>query len=340
MLKVLKHVSLASGRRLGIFRTIASSRWRRRRLLILCYHGIALKDEHRWRAMFVTSAFFRRRMEILARGGYRVLKLGPALQMLKDGNLPSKSVVITFDDGFHDFYQEAFPVLRKYGFPATVYQTTFYSDCPFPIFNLVLSYVFWCANGQRLNGAAVGVPHVFDLSTASEQERAVSIFRDFARNRHYTPVQKEELAAQIAIQLGVDYSEIRRKRMLQLMTGEQLAEISQAGIDIQLHTHRHRAPLDESLFVREIRDNRRWIASKTGASPTHFCYPSGVHRSEFLPWLRSEQVISATTCENGLANKQCDPLLLPRLLDSMNLTETEFEGWLAGVGSLLPHRHA
>ena len=258
--------------------------------------------------------------------------------MLKDGNLPPKSVVITFDDGFHDFHQKAFPILCKFGFPATVYQTTYYSDYPLPIFELVLSYLFWRGTGQWLDGATFELPRAFDLSREADRNQAVNALVELAHNRGYTPFQKDELAGRIAGELGIDYVEIRHTRMLQLMTAEQVAEIAIRGIDVQLHTHRHRTPLDETLFVREIRDNRQWIIAKTGTRPTHFCYPSGVHRSEFLPWLRSEGVVSATTCELGLATHRSDPLLLPRLLDSMHLTETDFEGWLAGVSSLLPHR--
>jgi hypothetical protein len=49
-------------------------------------------------------------------------------------------------------------------------------------------------------------------------------------------------------------------------------------------------------------------------------------------------VVSATTCDYGLATRATEPLLLPRLLDSMSVTDVDFEGWLAGVSALLPHR--
>ena len=318
---------------------LASSAWRQRRLLILCYHGLALKDEHKWGTiLYVTPVPIRRRMEILARGGYEVLHLSSAIKMLQDNALPPKSVVITFDDGFHDFYKEAFPVLREFGFPATVYQTTYYSDYSFPIFNLVLSYIFWRARERRLDGTKFELQRAFALSAESNRVDATQMFRGYARDRCYTPAQKDELASQIALELGVDYAEIRRLQMLQLMTAAQIAEISAEGFDIQLHTHRHRTPLAAPLFLREIRDNREWIAMIIGKQASHFCYPSGVHREEFLPWLREEHIVSATTCEVGLASCRCNPLLLPRLLDSNDLTEVEFEGWLTGVSSLLPRR--
>jgi peptidoglycan/xylan/chitin deacetylase (PgdA/CDA1 family) len=339
MLKFLKNNALRIARGLGVFEMVAGSRWRRQRLLILCYHGLSLKDEHKWSGyLFVKPAFFRKRLETLARRQYRVLPLNEALGMLREGTLPPRAVVITFDDGFHNFHQVGFPMLREFGFPATVYQTTYYSDHPFPIFNLVLSYLFWRGNGRRLDGGAYTVPGLFDLSREDERRRAVHAFREFARRQGYTPAQKDELAARIAGELGVDYAEILRLRLLHLMTASEVSEIAAGGIDVQLHTHRHRTPFDEELFSREIRDNRQRLAAMTGTEPNHFCYPSGEYRADFLPWLRAEHVVSATTCDRGIADRTCEPLLLPRMPDLMSMTDVEFEAWLAGVSAFLPHR--
>ena len=336
VLQLLKPPALAIGKCSGAFHLLAGTRWRQSRLLILCYHGISLRDEHHWRPLFVTPVFFRRRMELLRCAGYRVLALSEGIEMLKDGSLPPKSVVITFDDGFYDFHQEAFPILQEYGFPATVYQTTYYSDYNLPVFNLILSYVLWRAKGRRLDGSVFELPCRFDLSKQSDQDAAFDLFLNLARTRNYTPAEKDKLVGYLAEEIGVDYAALRSMCMLQLMTAEQLRQIAAAGIDVQLHTHRHRTPVDEQLFLREIRDNREWLASKIGKRATHFCYPSGIYRNDFLPWLKAEGVVSATTCDHGFATRRCEPLLLPRLLDSMNLSESDFEAWLAGVG--LPFR--
>jgi hypothetical protein len=63
-----------------------------------------------------------------------------------------------------------------------------------------------------------------------------------------------------------------------------------------------------------------------------------VYRPEFLEWLKKEYVISATTCDAGLASAKSDPLLLPRFVDTARRSATEFESWLAGVGDLLAIR--
>lgn len=338
MLKFLKNCVLHTARSAGIFELVAGSRWRQQRLLILCHHGISLKDEHEWCDFYVTPRFLRGRLETLARHRYRVLPLDAAVRMLSEGSLPPKAVAITFDDGFHDFYRHGFPMLREFGFPATVYQTTYYCDLPFPVFNLVLSYLFWRGRNRRLDGADYAVPGVFDLSRVEERDRAMDAFCEFSRRERYTPARKDEFAARIAGDLDADYAEILRLRMLQLMTSREISEIAAGGIDVQLHTHRHRTPLDEASFSREIRDNRQWIAARTGTQPAHFCYPCGEYRAEFLHWLRAEHVVSATTCEHGMASRTSEPLLLPRLLDFMGVTDIDFEAWLAGVSYFLPHR--
>ena len=335
-LRLLKGAALKTADSWGVSRMVANSRWRQKRLLILGYHGLSLRDEHDWRPLFMRPAFFYRRLEILAQGGYRVLPLEAALGMLREGRLPPKSVAITFDDGFQDFHQLAFPRLREFGFPATVYQCTYYCDQPFPVFNLVLSYLLWRGSGRRLNGVACGLHETFGLATEEERTRAVDSILDFVRQQHYSAAARNELAARVAADLDVDYAEILRLRMLRLMTPAQLSEIRAGGMDVQLHSHRHRPPADALSFASDIRDNRAWLTLNTGARPSHFCYPGGAYRREALPWLRSEQIVSATTCDPGLATRACEPLLLPRLLDTMSTTEDVFRGWLTGAASFLP----
>ena len=58
-------------------------------------------------------------------------------------------MALTFDDGMFDFHSRAWPLLRQFGFPATVYLTTYYSDYTKPIFGLLCSYVLWRARARR-----------------------------------------------------------------------------------------------------------------------------------------------------------------------------------------------
>ncbi len=89
---------------------------------ILCYHRFGSRSSQ----LTVTSAAFEAQMDYLARNGYHVVPLARLIGFL-DGKeaLPRKTVVISIDDGYRSTYEIAYPILRKYGFPATVF---LYSD--------------------------------------------------------------------------------------------------------------------------------------------------------------------------------------------------------------------
>jgi peptidoglycan/xylan/chitin deacetylase (PgdA/CDA1 family) len=265
----------------------------------------------------------------------RVLPLGEAVEALRGGVLTEPSVVLTFDDGFHDFHRAAAPLLAEYGYPATVYLTTYYVDDQRPLPNLIAPYMLWQKRDAGLEvgeGLWDGPPQPV---TRDSWPAVAERIRVFAQQQGFSADRKDEAMQRLAEQLGIDYGAVRSSRVLSLMNAEEVRELARAGVDFQLHTHRHRTPNDETLFLREIRDNRARIEDLTGRPADHFCYPSGVYRMEFLPWLRAENVLSATTCDAGLCRTTDEPLLLPRKVDTGNVAAVEFEAWLSGCEPFL-----
>lgn len=321
----------------GAFDRVRDSRWRQRQLLILCYHSLALDDENLWRpAVFLTPSRLRDRFDALKQGGYQVLHLGEGLERLRKNDLPPRSVVLTFDDGTYDFRKLIYPLLKEYDFPATVYQTTHYCSRRMPVFHLICSYMLWKKRDMSLAAApSIGIMQDLQLDTLESRETATRQIIAFADRENLSTDQKGELAAELARRLDVDYQAILHRRILQLMTPEEIAELSAAGIRFELHTHRHRVPRDRALFDREIQDNRNAIQAMTKTQPRHFCYPSGEYDLMFLPWLAEQGVESATTCDPGIVSSSTAPFLLPRFIDTRAKTALEFESWLTGLGPIL-----
>ena len=309
--------------------------------MILAYHGISLEDEHLWDyTQFMPAELFRARMQLIKNSGCTVLPLGEALKRLYASDLPDKSVAITFDDGTYDFYRQAHPILQEFGFPATLYLTTFYSRYNKPVFDVMCSYLLWKGRSRTLDLKTItGNELRIDLSSEVSRNAALKEIQRSASERKFSAAEKDALAAALAKQLNVDYDALLGYRILQLVNPEEVKKLAADGVEVQLHTHRHRTPLNRELFLREIEDNRQSIQEMTGTMPSHFCYPSGVYGDRFLPWLREAGIESATTCELGLASANSNPLLLPRLLDVSSLSSVEFIGWLSGVSAALPQRH-
>jgi peptidoglycan/xylan/chitin deacetylase (PgdA/CDA1 family) len=332
--------ALAAARRTGLMDAIAASDWRRRRLLIVCYHGVSIADEHRWDPqLYMSPEQLRERFEQLRDGGYQVLPLSEATTRLRAGTLPAKSICLTFDDGFADFAIRAVPLLAEFGFPATLYLTTHYMHHRRPVFNLVVPYLLWRAAGREapLHGVA-GVTSV-DARTPSARARTANAVLDAVIRGGLSTVEKDAVARRVADALGLDYDALLASRALQLLSPAEVAALP-AFVDVQLHTHRHRTPDDRGAFDREVLENRDEIARArpAGNSPAHFCYPSGRYAEAQLPWLRELGVRTATTCVPALATDDAEPLLLPRFVDTMSVTPAEFAGWTSGVSELLPRR--
>ena len=316
----------------GVYSAMSNSARRKSRLLILCYHGLALRDEHEWAGyLFITPDKFRNRLASLRDMNATVLPLQEGVARLRNGSLPPRSVVLTFDDGFYDFLRHGVPILNEFGFPCTLYLTTYYSGLPFPIINLILDYLLWKSGCSSIDFPEQGI--TIPMPTRDWMERHEVMYRLLAwfDSAGLDTRGKNDFARQIAERFHIDYDDLLASRLAQIMTPDEAAQVARAGVDIQLHTHRHRTPKNHELFVREIEDNSTRIAEVSGRVPDQFCYPSGVYDSEFFPWLEACGVKSATTCERGFALPSSDVFLLPRVLDDSNMSAVEFEGVVSGL---------
>ena len=119
------------------------------RIPILMYHSVSAENEYRVHPYYRISTapeVFRNHILFLRENGYSVISLGEAVDMLAANSGQSKQisrrpvskgphsrvVALTFDDGYKDFLTAGFPVLKKYGFTATVFLPTAFIDTATP----------------------------------------------------------------------------------------------------------------------------------------------------------------------------------------------------------------
>lgn len=88
---------------------------------VLMYHQIGNQNI----LLNVTFDNFKKQLDYLKKNGYKVISLSELIEGLRQKKqFYHKTVVITFDDGHKDNFTYAFPVLKKYNFPATVFLVT------------------------------------------------------------------------------------------------------------------------------------------------------------------------------------------------------------------------
>ncbi len=107
---------------------ILSARWNWFRkscegLPVLMYHKIGIPPGNsKIKKLWVSTKKFTKQMSYLKQKGYNSITFIDLIESIKSGKaLPDNPVIITFDDGYENNYIEAFPVLKKFGFKATIF---------------------------------------------------------------------------------------------------------------------------------------------------------------------------------------------------------------------------
>lgn len=98
---------------------------------VLMYHHLlapieAKKINASW--MSVPPEVFDQQMNYLRQKGYQTISLAQLMSNLKNNSLPAKPIVITFDDGYRELYDNLFPILKKYNFKATLFLISQFLD--------------------------------------------------------------------------------------------------------------------------------------------------------------------------------------------------------------------
>lgn len=307
-------------------------------LRILCYHGATLRDEHGFRPMlFISGPVFARRLALLEKSRCPVLPLGEAVARLKQGSLPPAAAAITIDDGWYGTYSVMAPLLREKGFPATLYVSTYHIDKQVPVFGVALDYILWRAAPGVVDLSAIspGLAGHYDTALSADRDKLSDTLGAHARTLGSAEA-RTELLRRVAQRLGFDWARFESERIARFMTWKELDDIQASGIDLQLHTHRHRFGLDDADAARaEIEDNRRALQQVARSELVHFCYPSGHYTRNDLQYLQELGIASATTTKAGF-NQAATPVLeLRRFLDADDIPEIVFEAELSGLLELM-----
>lgn len=104
------------------------TQYERKKIPILMYHSISERAGPKFKPFTISPTLFSHHMAYLSQHGYTPITVSEFIQAREQGlyTLPRRPVVLTFDDGFADFYTHALPILKQHHFTATLYVTTGY----------------------------------------------------------------------------------------------------------------------------------------------------------------------------------------------------------------------
>src|SRR6478672_10729580 len=97
------------------------------RVSVLGYHDFSETAPET--AMRIRTSKFRKQMEVIRQLGITVVSMADFTAWKKgEKELPEKSILLTFDDGWKSFYTDAYPILKEFGFPYTIFLYKNYVD--------------------------------------------------------------------------------------------------------------------------------------------------------------------------------------------------------------------
>jgi len=275
-------------------------------ILILAYHRVLnLDDRFKLDPTLVSASVsnFKKQMEYLSRN-YNVISIDQFYS--KIGSPKKNSVIITFDDGYIDNYTNAYPILKKYNLPATIYLSTNAVDNKEILWWDKVSFMI-----KNTKESSLILPgHVnYDLKNKGKALRRIA--------RDLKELKEEKKLMLIADMEKILKVKVKRAKNL-FLSWNQINEMKKNNISFGAHTVSH--PILTNISSKkaemEIVNSKKLIEKKIKSKVIHFSYPNG-HVSDFnnhiISILKKNNFNTSVTYIPGWNKKSTNPYKLNRI---------------------------
>lgn len=314
----------------------------RGKVAILSYHRVLTRQdlgrEYVQPGMYVDAGVFEAHVRFLARR-FHVLTFEDLLRRWMDGDWDCEACycVITFDDGWVDNYVHAYPVLRRYGLPATIFLPTafigtrerFWSDKLAACLRAYYDSEARDARGIAVTALTTRFPWLARLSMHGAGD---AIDRAIERCKAIPEAERNLLIDSLRQTLGVQTPTERA-----FLGWDEIREMSRQGISFGSHSSTHR--ILTSLGTGELRNEASESLAVLRGSGVRFvpvfCYPNGDVSEAAVQAVRSAGYRAAVAGRFGAETASPDDLFrLRRVTVHNDVTSTTslLELRMAGLG--------
>lgn len=295
---------------LGVFRLL---RWLHKdKTQILMYHRILDIPAVRG----ISPELFEQQLRYISTH-FRVVSVHTLLTEMQSKRLQPNTLALTFDDGHYDFYENAWPLLKKYKLPATLYITTGFVDGQIWLWPDLIKYLLLNSREKNLS-----LPPVGRLELNPDTINPCwSDIGDYCLTLGVS--ERNQFIAQLADACGVDIPS-QPIKPFSAVTWAQLRSMHEEGLDIASHTYSHPllSKLGETDLNYELQHSSDMLHKHLGIKATGICYPNGRPEDINIDVIRAAQ---ATGYSYGLLarnfpHQAAQPFLLGRLSANRDMT--------------------
>jgi len=259
------------------------------------------------RQMEVTLEFLEKTILAYKTKGYRFVSLDEVHEIVSEQRrLKQQFVCFTFDDGYADNYELAYPVFKKYNCPFAIYVTTDFPDGKALLWWYVLEDLLMSNTELKLGDGSC-----YDCSTIEKKSRTFDAVRQKIFN-----FPAENMVQQLN-QLFGNYSYSFDDKNTELaLDWEQIETLAKNDLcTIASHTVSHRVLSNMSLedVAVELRDSKYQLEKHIHKPVVHFAYPYGLYSETVIQQVRLAGFKTAVLANGGKVRKSADRLKLKRL---------------------------
>jgi peptidoglycan/xylan/chitin deacetylase (PgdA/CDA1 family) len=223
------------------------------------------------RTLEVTPGFFEEVIVRVRQSGNDIVSLDEMHRRLSEGSVHRRFICLTFDDGYRDNFEWAYPILKKHQVPFTIFIVTSFADGFGDLWWLVLETVI--SRNNRIYTLINGKDRHFDCASVNDKRGIFGQLYRWLHGLHWD--ERSGVIRQLAERYAVDVIALRRKLC---MSWAELAEVAADPLaTIGAHTVNHIAlkKANEATVRSEMQLSAGLIETALGVRPRHFAYPYG-----------------------------------------------------------------
>ena len=249
-------------------------------VIILVYHRIGPMTD-KWSNSPLHQELFEEQMNYFSKN-FEIISLNNLSEMIAKGTIPEKAVVITFDDGYKDNYEVAFPILKKYNAPATIFLATGPIEQKKLFWWDLVNYVLFHTDMKSIDINDMG-----SYQLGSEEDKTKAGLNIQEKLKKMDNSKKEFIIDELINLTGVNIPEKLGKKYV--LSWNEIKRMNKSGIEFGSHTVTHpiltNVSLDEAKW--EIVNSKNCIEENLGTDVKSFAYPNGDFNDEISSLVES-----------------------------------------------------
>jgi peptidoglycan/xylan/chitin deacetylase (PgdA/CDA1 family) len=220
----------------------------------------------------ITPQFLNQLLLALRRWNYEIISIDQLRERLLDPpGRPRRFVCLTFDIGYRDFLERAWPILKRHGVPVTLYLPASFPDHLGELWWLALREVI--AKQERIGFVIDGVDSREDCGTLREKQLLFDFL--YAKLRAMTPANRSAAIRDLCARYGVDLDAVSAAATLSWTDIAKIADDPLLTIGSATASYATLSSLDRQASEREIKMGRAVVEAAIGRRAPHLAFPFG-----------------------------------------------------------------